>query len=105
MHPLNELCGRFVRCVGGGDFWGVWMVAAHEVEWGESCRDVDSVVVGELGHGYPLCPVVLVVVKEDPEVLFQFLIDVFWLPICLWVECHRGVVLNPKQSIECKSKL
>ena len=76
MHPLNKLRGRFVRCVGGDDFWGVRVVAVHEVEWGESRRDVDSVVVGKLCHGYPLRPVVLVVVEEDPEVLLQLLIDV-----------------------------
>ena len=32
VHPLNELCGGFVRCVGGDDFWSVWVVAMHEVE-------------------------------------------------------------------------
>ena len=69
VHPLNELRGRFVRCVGGDDFWSVWVVAVHEVEWGESSRNMDSVVVGELSHGNPLCSVVLVVVEEDPEVL------------------------------------
>ena len=48
VHPLNEFCGGFVRCAGGGDFCGVWVVAVHEVEWGESSQNMDSVVVGEL---------------------------------------------------------
>ena len=48
-------------------------------------RFVGVVVVGELGEWEPFCPVVLVVVKEDPEVLLQLLIDAFRLSICLWV--------------------
>ena len=86
MHPLNKLRGRFVRRVGGDDFWSVRVVAMHEVEWGESSRNVDSVVVGEFSHGYPLHPVVLMVIKEDHEILLQFLIDMFCLSICLRVE-------------------
>ena len=96
VHPLNELRGGFVRCVGGDDFWSVWVVAVHEVEWGESSRNMDSVVVGEFGHGYPLRPVILVVIEEDPEVLFQFLIDTFRLSICLRMEGRRGVVFDPE---------
>ena len=105
VHPLNELCGRFVRCVGGDDFWGVWVVAVHEVEWGESSRNMDSVVVGKFGHGYPLRPVVLVVVEEDPEVLLQLLIDALRLSICLWVKGHQGVVLDPEGSVERSHEL
>ena len=105
VHPLNELCGRFVRCVGGDDFWSVGVVAVHEVEWGESGRDVDSVVVGELGHGYPLRPVVLVVVEEDSEVLLQFLIDALRLSICLWVEGRRWVVLDSERGVERSHEL
>ena len=105
VHPLHELRGGFVRCVGGDDFWGVWVAAVHEVEWGESRRDVDSVIVGELGHGYPLHPVVLVVVEEDPEVLFQLLIDAFRLSICLWVKCRRWVVLDSERGVERSHEL
>ena len=105
VHPLNELRGGFARCVGGDDFWSVWVVAVHEVEWGESSRNVNSVVVGKLNHGYPLCPVVLVVIKENSEVLFQFLIDALRLSIRLWVEGRRGVVLDPERGVERSHEL
>ena len=84
---------------------GVWVVAVHEVEWGESRRDVDSVVVGKLGHGYPLRPVVLVVVEEDPEVLLQFLVDALRLSIRLRVEGRQGVVLDSERGVERSHEL
>ena len=77
----------------------------HEVEWGESSRNVDSVVVGKFGHGYPLRPVVLVVVEEDPEVLLQLLIDTLRLSIRLRMEGRRGVVLDPERGVERSHEL
>ena len=58
-----------------------------------------------LTHGYPLRPVILVVIEEDPEVLLQFLIDALHLPIRLRVEGRRGVVLDPKRGIELSHEL
>ena len=41
------------------------------------------VVITKSGKWKPLHPIILVVVDEDSEVLFQFLIKAFRLTICL----------------------
>ena len=66
---------------------------------------MDSVVVGKLGHGYPLRPVILVVVEEDPEVLLQLFVDMLRLSIRLRVEGSRGVVFDSKRDVECSHEL
>jgi len=43
------------------------------------------VIVGELRQGEECVPVVLSFSDEDPQVLFQFLVDPFRLSIVLWV--------------------
>jgi len=47
------------------------------------CGRVDVVIVGELCQGEECVPVVLPFSDEDPQVLFQFLVDLFRLSICL----------------------
>jgi len=49
------------------------------------CGRVDVVVVGELRQGEECVPVVLSFSDEDPQVLFQFLVDPFCLSVCLRV--------------------
>ena len=46
---------------------------------------VDVVIVGELCQGEECVPVVLSFSDKDPQVLFQFLVDMFRLSVCLWV--------------------
>ena len=43
------------------------------------------VIVGELRQGEECVPVVLSFFDKDPQVLFQFLVDLFRLSVCLWV--------------------
>ena len=81
------------------------MVAVHEVEWGDSSQNMDSVIVGELSHGYPLHPVILVVAEECLKVLLEFLVDVLHLPIHLWIEGHQGIVLESEGGIEHSHEL
>lgn len=62
--------------------------------------DMDMVVVGEFSCGYPIHPVVQVIVPQQQEVFFQFLIDMLHLSVSLWrIDC-QGVVLDLKLSVE-----
>ena len=52
---------------------------------------VDMVVVGKIREGQEFIPVVLSLVHEDPDVLFQFLVETFRLSVRLGVVgCRRG---------------
>ena len=47
---------------------------------------VGASVVGEFHKGDEFCPVVYLIIAEDAEILFQFLVDSFCLAICLWIK-------------------
>jgi len=67
------------------------VLAGIEVEGCLLRGRVDVVVVGELRRGGECVPVVLSFSNEDLQVLFQFLVDLFRLSVCLWVvgsRCH-----------------
>ena len=49
------------------------------------CGRVDVVIVEELCQGEECVPLVLPFSNEDPQVLFQFLVDLFHLSISLQV--------------------
>ena len=52
---------------------------------------MDSVIVGELGYQDPLIPVILSLVDEELEELFDLLVDMLSLAISLWViGCRCG---------------
>jgi uncharacterized membrane protein len=59
---------------------------------------MDRVVVGELSHGQPFFPVVLAMVYEDAQVLFNCLIHALCLTICLGMVCSGGVLLDAEDS-------
>jgi len=61
---------------------------------------VDVIIVGELCQGEECVPVVLSFSDEDPQVLFQFLIDPFRLSIGLRVISGRRCGLNSQQSVQ-----
>jgi len=67
-------------------------VSAGVEEEGSLLRgQVYVVIVGELHQGEECVPVVLSFSDEDPQVLFQFLVDLFRLSVCLRVvggRCH-----------------
>ena len=71
-------------------------VAINKFEGGFACRGVDSVVQGELGCGEERGPIILSLVYEVAEVLFDFLIDTFGLTIGLGVVGSGEAKLNPK---------
>jgi len=55
---------------------------------------VDVIIVGELRQGEECVPVVLPFSDEDPQVLFQFLVDPFRLSVGLWVVSGRHCGFN-----------
>ena len=61
---------------------------------------MDAVVVLKGTYGEPIGPVVLMMVKDNAEILFNFLIDTFHLSISLWVKGSRGVCLDVKHLVE-----
>ena len=60
-----------------------WVPAGVEEERGLPGRGVDVVVVGEFREWEKCVPVVLAFSNKDPQVLLQFLVDPFGLPIRL----------------------
>ena len=54
-------------------------------EWNGLSGSVHMVVVLELRQGEQLCPVILSFIDKQPQVLFQFLVDLLHLSICLGV--------------------
>ena len=51
----------------------------------------DRVVIGELGQGQKVYPVVLIVIAEDSQKLLEGLVDSLCLSICLWVKGCRQI--------------
>lgn len=62
------------------------MVAVVGEERSVADRCVNRVVIGELGAGQELLPVVLLVVAEGAEILFEHLVNTLCLAVCLWME-------------------
>ena len=61
---------------------------------------VHLIVVSKFCCTQPFWPLLLSMVYEHPEVLFQLLIHPFCLTICLWVECYQQFCLNPQHAIQ-----
>ena len=76
------------------------MTAAVEHEGGLLRGRVDVVVVRELAQGEEFVPVILSLVHEEAEELFELLVDPFGLAVCLWVVCGRRRELNTEEAVE-----
>src|SRR6266481_1157607 len=61
---------------------------------------MDLVVVGKLSDRDPFVPVVLSLINEESKELFDFLVDMFGLPVCLWVVGGRCCDFDPKELTE-----
>jgi len=64
------------------------------------CRGVDVVVVGKLRQGEECVPVILPFSDEEPQVLFQFLVDPFRLSVSLRMVSSRRHGFNSLQSVQ-----
>jgi len=101
LHPVCEL----VNCFNAGRrlmrFEAHPQVPASIEE--EGCLlhgGVDVVVVGKLRQGEECVPVVLSFSDEEPQVLFQFLVDPFHLSVGLWVVSSRRHSFDSQQSVQ-----
>ncbi|KAG5728435.1 hypothetical protein E4T56_gene19020 [Termitomyces sp. T112] len=71
-----------------------------EEEWGELGGRMNMVVVLEFGIGEEFVPVVLALVAEEVEILFQLLVYMLHLAIGLRMVGSGGVELYSEQSVE-----
>ena len=55
------------------------------IKWRNFSRCVDRVIIGEFGEVENICPVILMIAEEAPQVLLQRLICSFGLAVGLWV--------------------
>ena len=76
------------------------MTAAVEHERGLLRGRVDVVVVREFAEGEELVPVILSLVHEEAEELFELLVDPFGLAVRLWVVCSGRCELNTEEAVE-----
>lgn len=74
-----------------GEFEG-WVVTVVGEERSECGGRMRGVVVGEFSDRKECGPVVLVVVREDSEVLFEDLVESFGLSISFWMVGSREVL-------------
>jgi len=101
LHLVREL----VNCFDAGQRL-MWFEAHLQVLAGieeEGCLlhgRVDVVVVGKLCQGEECVPVVLSFSNEEPQVLFQFLVDPFRLSVSLQMVSGRRRGFNPQQSVQ-----
>jgi len=94
-HPIREFINRFKAGQRLMRFEAHPGVSASIEEEGCLLRGrVDVVIVGELRQGEEWVPVILSFSDEDPQVLFQFLVDLFHLPIGLRVVGGRCCAFN-----------
>ena len=69
----------------------VRMLTVIDEEGRESCGCLTLVVIGEFCKGEPVGPVVLLIVDEQAEILFDFLVHSLGLSICLRMIGSRGI--------------
>ncbi|KAG5333759.1 hypothetical protein C0989_004951 [Termitomyces sp. Mn162] len=74
-------------------------------EWGKLGGYVNMVVVLEFGIGEEFVPVILALVAEEVEILFQLLVYMLCLAIGLWMVGSGGVELYSKQLVELLGEL
>ena len=70
--------------------------AVPDLERGSSGSAVGFYIVGEFGKGKQVCPIVLLVVAEDAEELFDFLIYAFCFSVGLGVKSCRQCLVDMK---------
>jgi len=75
------------------------VLASIEEEGCLLCGRVDVIIVGELRQGEECVPVILSFSDKDPQILFQFLVDLFRLSVCLQVVSSRHCGLDSQQLV------
>jgi hypothetical protein len=76
----RDLCGKVDR---RDKFW---LEAVPDLEGGLSHGTMGADVVGKLGKGKEIGPIVLMEIAKDMEELFYLLVDAFHFSISLWMK-------------------
>jgi len=84
LDPLDVLVWR-IRLGRRRDICECGMVAKVRKEWGRADQGMVVIVIGELCHREEVCPIVLSVQAEYPEVRLHPLIVILHLSLCLRV--------------------
>jgi len=101
LHLIRELVNRF------NAGWRLMQFEAHPgmsagIEK-EGCLlhgGADMVVVGELCQGEECVPIILSFSNKDPQILFQFLVNLFHLSVCLQVVGSRCCGFHSQQLVQ-----
>lgn len=97
---MGEVMGRRITDGGVNDHGGFWVVAVVGKEGGDLRGGMRSIVVGKLGDGEEVCPIVLLVVAVHAEECFQDLVNTFGLAIGLGVIGGGEVELHAEELTE-----
>ncbi len=76
------------------------IITVVDFEWTFTGGRVYAVIMGKCHERKPFCPVGLEMIDEHSKVLFDLLINLFGLSICLWVIGGQSVSLDLKQIVE-----
>ena len=79
-----------------------WMVSLISKEWSHPSGRAFGVVVSELGNREPMGPVVLLEITVNAEILFQGLVYLFCLTVCLGMIAGSEVQAD---SEECAKRM
>jgi hypothetical protein len=102
LHVVN-LLNPFVRLARLGDARYVHegrVVPIVRKEWSRLDRRVVVIVVGEFRHRQQICPIVLSMRIEHPQVRLHPLVVIFDLTLCLWVVCHRETQFDSEVFVD-----
>ncbi|KAG5329881.1 hypothetical protein C0989_009217, partial [Termitomyces sp. Mn162] len=83
----------------------VQVLSSVKKEWRKLCGHMNMVVVLQFSIGEEFVPVILVLVAEEAEILFQLLAYALHLVIGLWVVGSGGVELYSEQPVELLDEL
>ena len=61
------------------------MIFIIDIEWRDFYKDILSIIIDEFDEGKELISIILLIIAEDAEILFEDLINMFDLIIWLWV--------------------
>jgi hypothetical protein len=72
------------------------MLSIIEVKWSMMGRRMFMVIIGELCHNGPFCPIILLIIAKYSEICNNLLIYAFCLAIGLWVVGGRNILFYTK---------
>ena len=89
----------------------VRIIAHQKEEWGLPCRITGPIVVRELRHQQPACPIILFVVSNEPQECLDPLVRVFRLTVgsgmvcCGYVLLYAHHLAQLSREFRCESRI